>query len=285
MKKIDAHLHFSNIKSFKDCAGEVSLLDYSAGGCAKEAAENETAAVICMGLTETSSGAFPDNAAATPMLADLSGGLDCLPDEMFVCPGINPHTLDDNALAALDRLAAHKKVVGFKLYAGYYYFDVCDAVYEPVYKLAAKHGLTVAIHSGDTYSERGLLEYSHPLRTDRLAVTHRDVNFVVCHMGAPWIFDACEIAYKNPNVWLDMSGLLVGSAAQIAGIAQNKLYNERYIQAIEFMNNYEKLLYGTDWPLAPMLAYSGFIEGLLPPSEYGKVFYSNALAAYRKLKA
>ena len=60
MKIIDAHIHFSRIFSFEDCAGHVSDVDYSAQGYMSEAAVNGVVRSVCMGLTETTPGGFPD---------------------------------------------------------------------------------------------------------------------------------------------------------------------------------------------------------------------------------
>ena len=51
MRIIDAHIHYSDILSFKECAKRTSLLDYSPNGYAKEAAENGIVHAVCMGLT------------------------------------------------------------------------------------------------------------------------------------------------------------------------------------------------------------------------------------------
>ena len=174
-----------------------------------------------------------------------------------------------------------KKVVGIKIYAGYYHVDVNDPVYTPVYDLAEKYDKTIVIHTGETYSDRGLLKYSHPLCLDGLAVLRPDMRIVACHMGAPWVFDACEIASKNPNVYVDISGLLVGGPSFIYNQANNPLMLDRYRQALVFMNNYEKVIYGTDWPLASMGAYLYMCKKLIPPEFHNKVFYENAERVYK----
>jgi predicted TIM-barrel fold metal-dependent hydrolase len=168
-----------------------------------------------------------------------------------------------------------------KIYAGYYHFDVCDAIYAPVYRLAEKYALTVAVPSGDTFSDRGLLAYSQPLQIDRLAVARRDMRIVICHMGSPWVFDACEVAYKNKNVCLDLSGLLIGDAEYMAGMAKQQLFLDRFKSALSFLDNYDKTLFGTDWPLAPMGAYIDFCKLLIPPEAYDKFFYENAVGAFK----
>jgi len=279
MKIIDAHIHFSNITVFKACAEHTSMVDYSLNGYEKEARESGVTRSVCMGLIEDKPLGFPDKNAKTPMAADLA---ERLPSGVSLCYGANPHTLDKNAVAAMeDAIAMNgKHIAGFKIYAGYYYTDVYDPVYDPVYKLAIKSNLPVVVHTGETYSERGLLELSHPLRMDRLAVKWPDLKLVLCHMGAPWVFDACEVAGKNRNVYIDLSGLLVKDAGYINAARNNRLITDRYMQPLALMDNYEKVLFGTDWPLAPMGAYVEFIKTLIPPDAYELVFYKNAVTVF-----
>jgi hypothetical protein len=279
MNIIDAHMHYSRIASFIDCAERTSGADYSEAGHLRETKENGIAASVCMGLSESTPASFPDAGAPSPMAADLS---DKLPPNLFLCPGINPHTLSRQGVDNLERFINEcGRVVGIKIYAGYYHVDINDPVFGPVYALAEKYDLTVAIHTGETYSDKGLLTYSHPLNADRLAVTYPKVRFVLCHMGVPWIFDACDLAVKNPNVYVDLSGLLVGSAATIERMAAQPLLVDRYRQALIFLDSYDKVLFGTDWPLAPLASYIGFVKRLVPPEHHGRVFYQNAADVYK----
>jgi len=279
MKIVDSHVHYSDIFSFRECAKHVSMVDYSEQGFLRECGEFEVVKSVCMGLVETSPGGFPDKGAQMPMVADLTGSM---PDGMSVCLGINPHTLTEGSIARTEELIkGNAGVVGMKIYAGYYHVDVTDPIYEPVYKLAEKYDVTIVVHTGETYSERGLLKYSHPLRVDELAVAHPDMRIVACHMGVPWVFDACEVVAKNPNVYIDLSGMLIGDSEFIAQQAETPLLVDRYKQALVFLNNYDKVLYGTDWPLVPMGAYIGFIKKLVPDEHHEKVFYENAVRVYK----
>jgi len=293
MKIIDAHTHFSNIKAFHEAA-DTSGVNFTYEGLVAEQAEHEIVASVCMGLVETAVGAFPDKDAPAFMCAHSPKSIgeagilhgDC-PPNMYVCMGVNPHTLTDEKIAAFDTMLkagvmekTEARIVGFKIYAGYYHFNINDSIYTPVYKLAAKHGLTVAIHTGDTYSEKGLLEYSHPLAADRLAVNFRDVNFMLCHMGDPWIMDACEVAYKNRNIFLDISGLQAGDGAHIAATEGRAVVMHHYTQGLAYLNAFEKVLFGTDWPLVPLGAYIEFCKKLVPAETYPDVFYNNAVKLF-----
>ena len=279
MKIIDAHVHYSRIQSFKDCAEQTSMTDYSGQGFANESLTYEILQSVCMGLTETVPGGFPDINAGTPMLTDLEVSP---PPSMSICPGINPHTLSDKSLAITENAIKNNKgIVGLKIYAGYYHVDITDPVYFPVYNLAEKYDITIVIHTGETFSERGLLKYSHPLRVDELAVARPEMRIVACHMGAPWVFDACEVVGKNSNVYLDISGMLVGNAEYINLQASHPLIVDRYRQALVFLNRYDKVLYGSDWPLVPMGAYIEFCKKLIPEDSHENVFYNNALKVFK----
>jgi len=280
MKIIDAHVHYSRIASFEDCARRISLVDYSEVGYLNETKANGVVASVCMGLVENTPAGFPDASAKTPMIADLT---EKIPSNMSLCFGINPLTVNQNSLAEMeDQITCSvNKIVGMKIYAGYYHFDVCDPVYDPVYRLAEKHDLVIVIHTGDTYSVRGLLKYSHPLCVDALAYAHPDMKIMACHMGVPWVFDACGVAQKNPNVYLDISGMYVGGASYIEKQGSNELINDRYRQALAYLDNYDKVLFGTDWPLVPMETYINFCKKIVPLEEYEKVFYQNAVKLFR----
>jgi len=279
MNIIDAHVHYSRIASFEDCAKNTSKVDYSEQGYKNETAANNVVKSICMGLAETVPGGFPDSKALTPMTADMEI---TLPPGMSLCLGINPFTLTDRCLEETEAMIKNNKtIVGLKIYAGYYHADITDSIYDAVYNIAEKYDKTIVIHTGETYSNRGLLKYSHPLRVDDLAVARPEMRIVACHMGVPWAFDACEIAAKNPNVYFDISGILVGNSEFIKLQVENRLFLDRYKQALVFLSNYEKVIYGTDWPLVPMEAYIDFCKELIPEEAHGKVFYENAVKVFK----
>ena len=283
-KIIDAHIHFSQIQAFYSAAAD-SGVDYSYAGYLAERKAAGIVAGVCMGLEEATPFGFPDKNAPVPMSTGLpqktDGALET-PPAFFTCLGINPHRLDADAISRIcARVKADPTVVGFKIYAGYYHYFVHDPIYAPVYEIAAEHGLTVAIHTGVTYSEQGIMDYSHPLTADRCAVQHRDTQFLLCHMGNPWIMDACEVAYKNRNVFLDISGLVEGNAALLDFTEAQPLLMQHYMTGLVYLNDYKKVLFGTDWPIVPMARYVEFCKKITPEYAWGDVFYENARRVYR----
>lgn len=281
MKKIiDAHIHLSNIQSFKETAQLLSKVDYSIDGVQAEMEAANIVLAIGMGVTETPKMGFPDNEANTPMGLDLG---ESLPKTIVYCAGINPYKLETAAIAELEREIQKDNVVGIKIYLGYYPFFAYDQVYDPVYELAEKYDLPVVFHTGDTYSERGLLKYSHPLAIDEVAVKYRNIRFMMAHFGDPWTLTGAEILYKNRNVYADLSGLVVGARKELEQ-AQEGIFLQHLRHALVYSNSYDKLLFGTDWPLAPFGPYIEFIQSLIPEMYHEDVFYNTALKVFPKIK-
>lgn len=276
MRIIDAHMHFSDIEGFRQGASRAGVC-YDGAGLAREYADSGVVACVCMGLEERGAGRCPDKEADTPMTADLAPP----PLPMGVCLGVNPHRLDARNLSITETAIKERRdVAGFKIYAGYYHVDVRDQIYAPIYKLAAAHGLAVAIHSGETYFKGGLIEYSRPLHVDRLAYMYPEVKFVICHVGFPWVMEACEVAAKNDNVCVDISGLAVGDKQECDKFRDEPLIRDYFRQGLVFLDNYKKVIFGTDWPLAPIAPYIDMCKAIVPEHAWDDVFYNNAVNVY-----
>ncbi|WP_221564775.1 amidohydrolase family protein [Alkalihalobacillus sp. TS-13] len=280
MKIIDAHMHLSKIESFHKTALDLSGVDYSPEGIRNEYRETGVRIGIGMGLAEVEQNGFPDKNARTPMGLDLADQA----APIVYCAGINPHQLDEEAMVRLRSEVQKPEVVGLKIYLGYYPFYAYDEVYEPVYELAKEFDLPIVFHTGDTYSERGLLKYAHPLTLDEVAVKHREINFVMAHFGDPWTLDGAEVVYKNRNVFADLSGLVVGTGDDIKRYKESPRFFNHLLHALTFTDNYSKFLFGTDWPLVPVKPYIEFIKSIIPKKHHEDVFYNTALNVFPKLK-
>ncbi|MBC8079449.1 MAG: amidohydrolase family protein [Gorillibacterium sp.] len=285
MSIIDIHVHLSNIESFRQTAVEVSGVDYSAEGLKREYDHCGVVLGVGMGVTEQSKGAFPDVSSENPMGLDLESAV---PPFLMECVGINPVKLvggDTSAeLTRIEKRLMDEDVAGIKLYAGYYHHYVYDKVYGPIYELAKHYKLPVVIHTGDTYSMNGLLKYSHPLTVDELALQQRDVTFMLCHLGDPWVMDAAEVVSKNPNVYADLSGLVVGDREKFERFMNEQLFMDHFRRALIFADHYDKMLFGTDWPLASIELYIEFVRRLVPEKFHDAVFYNNALQLFPRVK-
>lgn len=176
------------------------------------------------------------------------------------------------------------KVVALKGYTGYLHFGPDSPAYVPYIRLAARYKVPFVFHTGDTWSTRAKLRYAHPLLVDDVAVDHPDVNFVIAHLGNPWLMDAAEVIFKNENVWADLSGLLVGSAEAFElgedgkpdADSHRAMLLPELRKVFAYTEKPDRFLYGTDWPLAPMASYRAFVESFIPQEYHAAVFETNA---------
>ncbi|MBD3173757.1 MAG: amidohydrolase family protein [Armatimonadia bacterium] len=67
-------------------------------------------------------------------------------------------------------------------------------------KLAAKHNLTVAVHTGMWGDFRTL----DPKWMIPVVERHRETRFDIYHAGMPWVRETGVIGKNNPNVWLNL---------------------------------------------------------------------------------
>ncbi len=171
--------------------------------------------------------------------------------------------------------------VGIKLYPGYNHFYIYDPVMDPFYQLAMQYKKPVAVHTGLTATSQALLKYSHPLTLDEAAVRYPQVQFVMCHLGNPWVTDAVAVLEKNTNVAADLSGILEGRISSMPEFfAKKHGYIQNVKSWLEYLDSYDRLLYGTDWPLANIANYIEFVAHLIPEKYHDQVFFDNANRIY-----
>lgn len=189
------------------------------------------------------------------------------------------HTKKD--VATLGYLLRSRRIVGIKLYPGYQNFYPYDTRCNPIYRLCEKFDVPVLFHSGDTLGIPGRsakVKYSHPLHIDDVASDHPKLKIIMAHVGNPWLIDAAEVLYKNQNVYADISGLVVG---ETLSSPYGKLMRRRIDELIAYAGP-KKLLFGTDWPLAPMKQYIAFAKSLnLSKKDQKYLFYKNAVELFK----
>ena len=139
-------------------------------------------------------------------------------------------------------------VKAFKVRLGYRKVFADDPVFDRLYAFAESQDLPVMFHTGDTASRNGSLEHAHPLTVDRLANARPGLKVVICHFGNPWTRDVAELVYKHPNVFADISGLVVGGSKYLDGYLASLA--EQITSAIYYAGGAEKVIFGTDYPVS-----------------------------------
>jgi uncharacterized protein len=193
------------------------------------------------------------------------------------CAGVS----DKINLEAIEKGLKEKQTKCIKIYLGYVHRFAYDAAYHPVYRLAEKYGVPVVFHTGDTDSANAKLKYSDPLTVDDVAVDFRGVTFVLAHMGNPWINSAAEVAYKNPNVYMDASALVIGDLSKLSRADTKRFVIDPVSWSFGYIENAEKMMFGTDWPLVRIKDYLTAILPAIPVADRKAFFHDNAAKIFK----
>ena len=209
------------------------------------------------------------------------------PGDLFhYCVGLDRSLLQngkDPVPDLAERVEEHLKresCCGIKLYPGYNKIWLTDPMYGPIYELAQRYDKPVAVHMGLTAHPRAHLKYCHPFALDEAAADNPKTRFVMCHFGNPFLDCAAAVVEKNPNVSADLSGILDGRVDLDAYFREYSGYAGLLETWLKAINSWDRLMYGTDWPIVNLGEYIEFIKRLVPEEHWEKVFFHNANRIY-----
>ena len=66
------------------------------------------------------------------------------------------------------------------------------------------HVVPVSIHTSANWTRSRPSELGHPRHIDEIACQFPDQRILMSHAGYPWVLEACVIAWKHPNVYLEL---------------------------------------------------------------------------------
>lgn len=191
--------------------------------------------------------------------------------------------IHDKRRATLDsvqHLLRTGKIVALKFYLGYEHYYPTDKRIRPYLELLQQHGVPAIFHTGDCYTKVGgsILEYAHPLTLDALACEMPHLTIVMAHCGNPWLVDGAEVVYNKPNVVADCSGFICGKF----GREGRKLFGKQLRKFIRYVGTTEKLMFGTDWPIARQGSYLKAMDSIgLKSKQLDQVMGGNAARIFK----
>ena len=206
-----------------------------------------------------------------------AGYVDLRARNVITCAGVE-------ARVDVVRLEAGLKSGAFgciKIYLGYVHQWAYAPEYRPAYRLAEQYSVPVVFHTGDTYSATAKVKYADPLTIDEVAVDHPKVTFVIAHAGNPWIQSAAEVAYKNPNVYLDGSAFLIGDLGKMPAAQVDEYVVKPIAWIFGFLEDPTKLMFATDWPLTEIGPYVAAFKRAIPEEHWKAVFHDNAARVFK----
>lgn len=80
-----------------------------------------------------------------------------------------------------------------------------DPALDPIYTTCVELDVPIWIHTSVFWERTTPLTYEHPLYLDDVASRHPDLRIIAGHGGWPWIAEAVAVAWRQPNVYLDVS--------------------------------------------------------------------------------
>lgn len=193
---------------------------------------------------------------------------------------VDPTRGESEVAHAIELWEKTRDLCAIKLYPGYRFFYPHDPRLSPVYEFASRRKVPVMLHQGDTLDPLGLVKFARPIEMDEVAVRYREVKFVLCHLGNPWVEETAELVYKNPNVYTDTSGL-VWSPSKPYYRAMIQRAQRRLDNALATIGDCARVLYGSDWPLESIDTAVDLIEGLsIPAEDKERILGTNARAVF-----
>jgi hypothetical protein len=147
-----------------------------------------------------------------------------------------------------------------------------DRRYYPFYEKCVELGVPVSMHASANWTTCRPSDLGHPRHFDVVACDLPELKLVLSHAGYPWVLEACLLAWKHPNVYLELAAHRPKYfTAPGAGWEPLLRYGQTTIQ--------DKILYGTGAFLIgrpPAELVAEMMEVPIKPEVRGKWMYGNA---------
>jgi hypothetical protein len=80
-----------------------------------------------------------------------------------------------------------------------------DPHYYPFYAKCVELDVPVSIHASANWTTSRPSDLGHPRHFDAVACHFPELKLILSHAGYPWVLEACLLAWKHPNVYLELA--------------------------------------------------------------------------------
>jgi predicted TIM-barrel fold metal-dependent hydrolase len=77
--------------------------------------------------------------------------------------------------------------------------------YYPFYEKCVELGIPLSIHASANWTTCRPSDLGHPRHFDQVACDFPELRLILSHGGYPWVLEACLLAWKHPNVYLELA--------------------------------------------------------------------------------
>jgi predicted TIM-barrel fold metal-dependent hydrolase len=109
-----------------------------------------------------------------------------------------------DALAGFERWVTERGFRGLSLRPFMIGETANHRAYFPFYAKCVELGVPLSIHTSANWTRSRRSELGHPRFIDEVACQFPELRIIVSHGGYPWVLEACLIAWKHPNVYLEL---------------------------------------------------------------------------------
>ncbi|MBI3966698.1 MAG: amidohydrolase, partial [Chloroflexi bacterium] len=173
--------------------------------------------------------------------ADLYEYIKEHPDRLMANVGVDPYKGE----TALEEMELAIRELGFKgigmqpfelkLYAN-------DKRCYPFYAKAQELGVPVLIHTSINFVPEMSLDHGRPIYLDEVASHFPNLKIVAVHGGWPWVLEMIAVAWRHPNVFIEISGVRPKYiATPNSGWDPLLVYGNGLLQ--------DKVLWASNWPM------------------------------------
>jgi len=122
----------------------------------------------------------------------------------FLC--LNPLEEDDMA-AVVEREVREREFRGVNLQPFAYRLRCNDKRFYPVYAKCVELDIPVTIHTSINFSVSRSIDFGRPLYLDEVACDFPELKIVANHGGWPWVNEMVAVAWKHPNVYIEIGAV------------------------------------------------------------------------------
>lgn len=128
------------------------------------------------------------------------------PDKLIGFAGLNPLSSKD-LVTEVDLYLNKWEMKGLNLQTCVQGWYANDKRLYPVYSYCQENRIPVAIHASINFMMNRKIDYGHPLRLQEIACDFPDLTIIANHGGWPWVNEMVAVAWKHPNVYIEIGGI------------------------------------------------------------------------------
>jgi len=199
----------------------------------------------------------------------IAAGVKKYPDRFFGLASVDPHK-GKKAVQELEHAVKDLEMVGLTLWPCFHKIYSNDKKYYPLYEKCLELGIFVVIHTSVNFSSVSKLDLGRPIYLDEVAMDFPDLRIIASHAGWPWVLEMIAVAWRHPNVYMEISAMRPKyMAREHSGWGPLLNYGNTILQ--------DRIMFATSWPLLPFKRSVEEVQALpLKESVKEKWLYQNA---------